>query len=127
MIRPACLLAFSAALLPATLLFATPSLAQSAEKGKAAFAQCAACHGTKPGEKKMGPTLAGGVGRKAGTLAGPTAPSPARAQFRKTRAAKDPNALPPPRARRVPGPGMGIGVPDAARRADSIASRATLK
>lgn len=38
--------------------------------GKKAFAQCASCHSTKPGENGAGPSLAGVVGRKAGTLAG---------------------------------------------------------
>ena len=122
MIRPACLLALSA-----TLLFTTPSLAQSAEKGKAAFAQCTACHGTKPGEKKMGPTLAGVVGRKAGTLAGLTAPSQALAKFGKPWTAKDLNAFLTAPAKLVPGTRMVIAVPDATRRADIIAYLATLK
>ncbi|MEE4454903.1 c-type cytochrome [Novosphingobium resinovorum] len=39
-------------------------------KGKTAFAACAACHGTAPGVKKVGPTLFGIVGRKAGTAPG---------------------------------------------------------
>ncbi len=41
-----------------------------AVKGKAAYARCAICHGVKAGEKKIGPTMAGVVGRKSGTLAG---------------------------------------------------------
>lgn len=36
----------------------------------AAFGQCAACHSVEPGMNGLGPSLAGVVGRKAGTLAG---------------------------------------------------------
>jgi cytochrome c len=38
--------------------------------GQQVFARCAACHSTKPGENKIGPSLAGVVGRKSGTEAG---------------------------------------------------------
>jgi cytochrome c len=34
------------------------------------FERCAACHSTKPGENKIGPSLAGVVGRKSGTEPG---------------------------------------------------------
>jgi cytochrome c len=56
----ACLTAVS----PAAAQGVTPSA------GRTAFQVCAACHGTKPGEKRMGPSLAGIAGRKAGTVAG---------------------------------------------------------
>ena len=36
----------------------------------AAFAQCAACHSTEAGKNGVGPSLAGVVGRKAGSVAG---------------------------------------------------------
>jgi cytochrome c len=40
-------------------------------KGQAIFEQrCAACHSVEPGENDVGPSLAGVVGRKAGSLAG---------------------------------------------------------
>jgi cytochrome c len=50
----------------------SPAFAQTAPapNGKVAFTACAACHGTKPTDKRMGPTLAGVVGRKAGSVAG---------------------------------------------------------
>lgn len=32
--------------------------------------QCGACHSVKPGERRVGPSLAGVVGRRAGTAAG---------------------------------------------------------
>ena len=41
-----------------------------AAAGEKVFAHCAPCHSTKPGENKVGPSLAGVFGRKAGTEAG---------------------------------------------------------
>jgi cytochrome c len=38
-----------------------------AAAGEKVFAHCAPCHSTKPGENKVGPSLAGVLGRKAGT------------------------------------------------------------
>ena len=38
--------------------------------GEKIFAHCAACHSAKPGEKKIGPSLAGVFGRKIGTEPG---------------------------------------------------------
>lgn len=51
---------------------ATPALAAGdAVKGKAVFAQCAACHKTdKTGKHSIGPNLMGVVGRASGTAAG---------------------------------------------------------
>ena len=41
-----------------------------AAAGEKVFAHCAPCHSTKPGENKVGPSLAGVLGRKAGTEPG---------------------------------------------------------
>ena len=41
-----------------------------AAAGEKVFAHCAPCHSTKPGENKLGPSLAGVFGRKSGTEAG---------------------------------------------------------
>jgi cytochrome c len=41
-----------------------------AAAGEKIFAHCAACHSTKPGENKLGPSLAGVFGRKSGTEPG---------------------------------------------------------
>jgi cytochrome c len=41
-----------------------------AAAGEKTFAHCAACHSTKPGEKRFGPSLAGVFGRKIGTEPG---------------------------------------------------------
>ncbi len=53
---------------------AAATLASVATPAKAAapaeFQVCAACHSTKPGVIKIGPSLAGVVGRKAGTMPG---------------------------------------------------------
>lgn len=49
---------------------ATAAPSGDAAAGKTIFARCAICHSVAPGENRLGPTLAGIVGRKAGTVAG---------------------------------------------------------
>lgn len=39
-------------------------------KGEKVFRKCKACHSMEPGKKMMGPSLAGVMGRRAGTLEG---------------------------------------------------------
>jgi cytochrome c len=52
-------------------LDARPSLAAGdPAAGQKVFAECAGCHATAPGVNKIGPSLAGVVGRKSGTVAG---------------------------------------------------------
>jgi cytochrome c len=46
------------------------SAAGDAAAGKHAFGRCAACHSTLPGRNGIGPSLAGVVGRKAGSIDG---------------------------------------------------------
>ena len=46
------------------------SLTGNAESGKSSFAQCRTCHVVDPGMNRIGPSLAGIVGREAGTVAG---------------------------------------------------------
>lgn len=46
------------------------SLTGNAAAGKVVFAQCRSCHVTDPGVNKAGPSLAGIVGRTAGSVAG---------------------------------------------------------
>lgn len=48
-------------------LAASPALADDGEK---VFKKCKACHTTEAGKHKVGPSLAGVVGRKAGTAEG---------------------------------------------------------
>jgi len=54
-----------------TLLAGTaPALAAGdVEAGKAVFKKCAVCHAVEPGKNKVGPSMAGILGRKAGTVA----------------------------------------------------------
>lgn len=54
-------------------LLATSSMALAGDPtaGQTVFAShCAVCHATTPGENKIGPSLAGIVGSKSGTVAG---------------------------------------------------------
>ncbi len=48
----------------------TAMAAGDAGKGKKVFKKCKACHSTVAGKNKVGPSLAGIVGRKAGTAPG---------------------------------------------------------
>lgn len=61
-----------AAVLPILLLGAAPGKAQPAvSRGKLLFLRCASCHDLSAGaSSKIGPSLAGVVGRKAGALPG---------------------------------------------------------
>jgi cytochrome c len=58
----------------AAFLAAVPAAAQmpkgDAAAGEKTFAQCKACHVTQKGVNRVGPSLHGVVGRKAGTVAG---------------------------------------------------------
>jgi cytochrome c len=55
----------------AAALAANPALAGGdAAKGKKVFNKCKACHTLKAGKHKIGPSLAGVIGREAGTADG---------------------------------------------------------
>ena len=55
----------------ATVFFVGSALASGdAAKGKKVFKKCIACHALKEGKNKTGPSLAGVVGKKAGTVSG---------------------------------------------------------
>ncbi|QNT70255.1 c-type cytochrome [Defluviicoccus vanus] len=60
----------SVATVLSTMLAVGHAVAADAEAGKKAFGRCAACHTVEPGKSRMGPTLWGVVGRKAGTVEG---------------------------------------------------------
>lgn len=61
-------------LLPTVLLALAPvpasAQAGDATKGRAVFARCAICHSVDPGVRKLGPSLSGLFGRKAGQASG---------------------------------------------------------
>ncbi len=59
-------------LIAAAMMFVVPAAAEGdAEKGKASFAKCAACHEIGPGAaNKIGPELNGIVGRKPAAIDG---------------------------------------------------------
>jgi cytochrome c len=54
---------------PSIPAYAAPPAGNPAA-GKAVFAKCAACHSVASGDNRLGPSLAGVVGRKAGTVPG---------------------------------------------------------
>lgn len=61
------------AVLAAVLLAAVPALAQAAgdpAAGEKVFNQCKACHTLEAGKNRVGPSLHGVVGRKAGSVEG---------------------------------------------------------
>ncbi len=63
---------FAAVALAAAMVLssATAMAAGDAAKGKKVFNKCKACHAVKAGKNKVGPTMFGVVGRKAGTASG---------------------------------------------------------
>jgi cytochrome c len=106
----------------------TSFAAGDAANGERIFKKsCFACHGTKAGERKAGPTLHGIVGRKSGTVEG----------FKYSKANSESNLvwtdpvldeyLINPRAK-IPGTIMAfVGLKDAQERADLIAYLNALK
>ncbi|MEE2746294.1 MAG: c-type cytochrome [Pseudomonadota bacterium] len=62
-------MAFSLILL-VSLFSNTGSAGGNATKGKKVFKKCKACHAVKAGKNKTGPSLAGIVGKKAGSVSG---------------------------------------------------------
>jgi cytochrome c len=89
--------------------------------GEAAFAECKACHVIDPGVNRMGPSLHGVVGRKAGSLDGFHYSPAMRASGITWSEAKLFEFLESPR-RVVPGTAMSYaGMSDPQKRADVIA------
>ena len=112
----------------ASLTFATSTaMAADVEAGKVAFKKCALCHTTEPGKNKIGPSLFGVVGRKAGSLDN-FSYSEAMKNFDHTWDAETLDTyLADPRAM-VPGTKMIFpGIKDKTEREDVIAYLETLK
>ena len=115
-----------AAAMGAMLAASSAGAAGDATVGKQVFARCAACHSTTPGDNKVGPSLAGVLGRKSG----------AEPDYNYSPALKSANItwdehtldqfLTNPAAD-VHGTKMFVNVPDAADRQNVIAYLGTLK
>ncbi|MCJ1961296.1 c-type cytochrome [Novosphingobium mangrovi (ex Hu et al. 2023)] len=105
-----------------------PAEAQDAAAGRKVFTgSCAVCHGTKPGEKKMGPSLFGVVGRKAGSAEGFRF-SPALAKDGRSWNPKSLDAFLANPRKEVPGTRMAYaGLRNAEQRKALVAYLATLK
>lgn len=86
---------------------------------------CAACHSAKVGENKLGPSLAGVVGRVSGTADGAKY-SAALKNAKITWTPEDLDAFIKQPSAKVPGTSMPIGVANAKDRADVIAYLGTL-
>lgn len=97
------------------------SFTGTAAAGRAVFAQCRTCHVTDPGVNRIGPSLAGIIGRAAGTVPG-FAYSPANSGSGITWTKEKLFQYLENPQRVVPGTKMIFpGIPDAQRRADVIA------
>jgi cytochrome c len=97
-----------------------------AKAGEQVFARCAACHSTTPGENKIGPSLAGVVGRKSGSEPGyDYSPALKAANITWDEHTLDKFLTSP--AADVPGTKMFISVPDATERQNVTAYLQTLK
>lgn len=116
----------SATPVPETTPAATQVAAAAAAKPPAAFAVCRACHAVEPGQNRVGPTLHGIYGSKAGEVPGYNfSPALAKSGIVWDRAALDKWLQSP--MKMVPGTKMVLGVPDAAKREAIIDYLETLK
>ncbi|WP_241127664.1 c-type cytochrome [Novosphingobium terrae] len=116
-----------------TATFSAPLAAQmtipksAPASGDKVFAQqCAACHSVKPGETRVGPSLASVVGRKAGSVAG-YAYSPALKASGKTWNAASLDAWLTSSTKAVPGTKMTYAQADAGKRKAIIDYLQTVK
>jgi len=113
-----CLTAVGAAL--AALLFPATAAPQQAD-GEHVFRQrCGSCHSVDPSQKKIGPHLAGLIGRTAGSIESARYSAPMRASGIVWDSATLDAFLAAPRGL-VSGTTMTVSIPDAAQRAAIIA------
>jgi len=102
----------------------TAEAAGDADHGKALFARCVTCHAATA-QNKVGPGLAGVVGRQAGTAPG-FRYSKALVAYAKVWDDQNLDSYLAAPSKLVPGTSMTINVPSAADRADIIAYLKTL-
>jgi cytochrome c len=119
-------------ILSGLLTVLSPGIVRAAEGNPAAgrvlfIRQCGLCHSSRPGEVLTAPSLAGVIGRKAGSVKGFSYSSALKAWGRRWDVPQlDAYIASPGKA--VPGSNMSFaGQPDPARRADLIAYLASLR
>jgi cytochrome c2 len=122
------------ALLTLAVVLAAPAAFASkadAKEGEKLFTSkaCATCHAVSKATEagKIGPSLVGVVGRKAGTTKALMPTSPALAKSGITWNSKTLDEFLANPTAKVPGTAMAISIPDPEERADVIAYLATLK
>ncbi|HLZ67409.1 MAG TPA: c-type cytochrome [Aliidongia sp.] len=115
----------AAAGLPATAL-AGDAPAGDALAGQRDFSRCAACHAAEPGKNRIGPSLAGVVGRSAGGVPDYSYSTAMKNAHLTWDAATIDRFLANPQSV-VRGTKMFVDVPDATARANVIAYLATLR
>jgi len=106
----------------ALTLLAAPAAAQDpAEAGGGLFkSRCASCHSLEPGRNRVGPSLAGVFGRRAGAVDGARySPAMAASGIVWDAAALDAYLANPRGA--VPGTTMPVGLPNERQRAEVVA------
>lgn len=102
-------------------LISASALAQDISPGERLFRQrCASCHTVLPNQNRIGPSLAGVIGRKAGSLEGARYSDSMRSLDVTWDAVQLETYLSNPRAM-VPGTNMAVSVPSAADRASIVA------
>jgi alcohol dehydrogenase (cytochrome c) len=109
------------------LLLSTNVYAQgNVTAGKTVFEnQCASCHSTEPGKQGFGPSLAGVIDRKSGTLPG-FSYTPAMVNAHLTWDAKALDEFLTSSTQKLPGTSMSVSLPNEGARADVIAYLGTL-
>lgn len=111
----------------AVIAGASPAWSQAASEGERAYRVCGACHSVKAGEKRMGPTMFGIVGRKSAADAGfKYSPAMTKSKITWTKARLDAFLKAPQKS--VPGNRMAFGgIADDAKRAALVNYLATLQ
>lgn len=111
----------------AAILAGLATSAVAAPSGQAVFEQrCSVCHSLQPAPGKMGPPLAGVVGRKVGTVSG-YAYSSAMKAYGATWTPEALDVFIKAPGKTVPGTKMLLGAPDAEQRAAVIQYLGSLK